>query len=465
MRQLKALWILLGVVVVLSGAYLVVHLVQTDQQDQQEKLEAVVSLLKYDGDTTQKIQISNEDGEFEFSYIDDTWTMTSENPFATNTNALSLICSYMADISSTKTITHHADRLAAYGLDQPVSITTFTSDNLEHTILIGDATPTYDAYYAKLPDSDTIYTISYTYGSVLCASKDTLRSTGIVENTYASDVTEFGLERDGKRIYLVNRTGSNWEMSEPLNIAAYPTKITSILDLFVRLTIGSFVEENPSDLSKYGLDQPGYVFTVGTADKHYEIRIGDPISADVNELYVYAMNVGTKQVFTIEQSAIESVQSDTVDMIYPYILNPEITEITSVQVDGLDIHSKLSVDYNNNQFDLDGMDLDAMGDTVIAACQNYYHGIATTSLSGLDLDANPEYTTPDISIVYSLTDGSTLRLDLIRQTEDSSKYWVFINGEYTKLITRTKFLTRPGSLEATYFSLVDKIASVQKAKQ
>lgn len=458
MKQGKIIALLAGAVVLLTGGYLALRFKNEEKTRQKEQQEAPVQLLSFDGDTTASLTVKNEEGTFRFLFQDQTWVLDG-NDFVANPYSISAICSYMSSLSSVKTIAKDVTDLSPYGLADPVELTAVTDNGNSYQLLVGDPTPTNESYYAMLPGGNTVYTIDYTSGSVFRATKNTLKNRYLLD-AYSTEITEFSLERQGQLIYSMTHSDAmQWVIDQPIQWQGYTSNINEVLDTFVRATATAYIDENPGDLSQYGLDQPSYRIHAKTETKEATVLLGKMVSDAENEISIYGMIQESGQVFYMTKAALNFLDDDLLSVAYPYVYNPDAATVKQLVVDLGDVQATLELDTQNKKYSCNGVDISDMGDAATEAFQSFYQAVATMGLSQVDPDAKPEGEAA-ITFTYTLQSGEVNRVELIPASDTT--YWIMKNGTYTNFMTRKKILNVTGGIFSSYETLQKAIQEANK---
>jgi|GEM_PF-1854505 len=467
MKQLRLVIALGAAAVVLTAVFFVVdHF--TKKKEEEANIGAAKVLFSFDGSLTKRITIDNEDGHFAFDWDaqNAVWQLVSTEQFHINTYAISAVCNYFCSLSSQKTVAFDCENPSIYGFDNPVTIQVYTSetgDNDPYVLYVGNNTPTYDAYYVMVGGSNDVYTIDYTSGSYFCLSKDTIKNTFLFD-TYSTEVEYYKLERDGNVILeLLRNADASWNLLDPAGMTLLKANIDNLMDTLVRVKVASFVEENPSDLAQYGLDQPHTKLfvrgTYGTSDMESEIWFGGDLP---DPLYEYGYFVESKQVFSILKADVSFTQNNIITYLYPYCSDVMIEDLEAVEIDMgdvYDMHETLYVDYENGQYALGDTDIDALGDDNISTLfENYYRSISNLRITDTDFTAVPEGDAA-ITITYRFSDGSVQCLEFIPQAENN--YWLVIDGQYTNLTVRLNRFTGTGCPVKSYEELIYALKAYQ----
>ena len=462
MKQLRWVWVLGIAAVLLTGIFLIVDHV-TKEKEAEKQIGGPQQLFQINSDLITRLTVDNEEGHFAFDWDakEGEWQIVSQEQFDINTYAIAAICNYFCKLSSVKTVAFDCEDTSVYGFDHPITLKLYTSDP-EHeepyVLLIGDSTPTYDAYYAMLENSNDVYTIDYNSGSIFCAAKDTLK------NTYLMDVTSshfdyYRLERGGKTVTEFGRTADySWELRQPAGFEYNKIRIDELVDTVIRIQYNRFIEEHPDDLAKYGLDQPkSKVFLEGTRKgKKITKEFWFGKSVDSTGLEVYGYLKETEQVFTVMTAEISFTEYPAEQYIASNCINVSISDLQSIDVDMGDIYDMketLHLDYANTQYSLGDIDITALNDDKIMGLFNaYYRSITLLSFTELDLDAKPDpEAEPEIRILYTFLDGHTTELTFTEK--EKNNFYLFRDGSYTGMTVRLNQFSNRGCMTEAYEAL------------
>ncbi|MBR4199769.1 MAG: DUF4340 domain-containing protein [Oscillospiraceae bacterium] len=456
MKQLRWVLILGITVLVLFGVFLVVDH-YTKKKEEEQRIGEPQQLLLIDSSQISRITVDNEDGHFAFDWDQlKGWQLVSSEQFEINSYAVSAMCNYICNLSSLKTVAFDCKDTSVYGFDAPITIKVYTTESdpeQPYVLFVGDATPTYDAYYVMLENSDDVYTIDYNSGTVFCSAKDMLKNTYLMDVT-SSQFNYYRLEHDGKTVTEFGRTeDASWDLRVPSGFTLYKVRIDDLVDTLTRMQVSGFVEEHPQDLAKYGLDKPhSKIFLEGNSNGSSlkrEIWFGSETDNSGTEIYGYVKE--SEQVFRIIKNTVSFIEAPADRYILPNCISVSIEELESVEIDMgevYDMHEVLHLDYENKQYALGDTDITAMNDeTLTSLFTAYYRAVTQLSFTALDLDAKPEPDEePAIRILYTYLDGHTAELTFCEKEENN--YYLFRDGSYTGMTVRlNEFSERSGIIK------------------
>lgn len=464
MKQFKWIIILAVTAVLLVGGFIAVDLIMKDKEEK-AKIGGPKTLFSFDGNTTTRITIENEDGFFRFDWdeTDATWKLVSDDPFAINIYAISTVCNYFCMLNTEKTVAFDCKDTSVFGFDHPVTLkvyTTQTGEDHPYILYVGDSTPTYDAYYAMVEGSNDVYTIDYNSGSVFCLAKDTLKNIYMFD-TFSTQVTYLKLERDNQTVMELQRDEESlWQMHQPRSFPVNSSEISTMIDTLVRAEYASFVEENPKDFAKYGLDKPkqklwlkGYF---RSSEMSEEFWFGDPISDNADETKLYGYAVGAKQVFTIYRADVFYIFKDAKDYILPYVVSYNISDVDKITIDLgdlYDLHSTLDVNYAEGKatYQLDDKAPSTDSEDLQMLYNNFYRSVMGVQFYELELDAVPPETDPAASFTFDMTDGTRHVLNYISKEENV--FYAVLDGNYTGMTIRLNQFTGGTGIRMVYDTL------------
>jgi len=137
-----------------------------------------------------------------------------------------------------------------------------------------------------------------------------------------AEMQEMTIEND-EGIYKFKKNGTEWEMISDNKFRYSKDRISGIATYFLELNAEKVVEENATDLSKYGLDKP-VTITIKTADSETGMLFGNATAT--KESY-YAMKKGDNTVYTVAIYIGENVRvkkDDLKDRALFTALSPDI---------------------------------------------------------------------------------------------------------------------------------------------
>ena len=467
MKQLRWIWILAAAAVLLTVLFIVVDR-KSKEKEAKARIGEAKQLFQIDPEDVTEIELNNEEGRTLFTWKDNSWQVIEGEQFNVNVYAVNALCNYFCNLESLKTVAFDCKDTAVYGFADPITIKLYTTDtDKEHPYIlyVGDATPTYDAYYAMLDGSDDVYTIDYNSGTVFCSNRNSLKDLYMF-HVSSSLVNYYKLEKDDKTVLEFRRSSDDhlWKMIQPAQFQLSNAEMNDLTDVIIRVKLKGYIEDNPDDLAQYGLDHPHTKIWLegnnGETELKEEIWFGDTISSNENETQIYGYYANSRQVFSINKAEISFTDEKLTSLMMPYCAEPDIENLQKVEIDMgdvYDLHETLYLDYAQNQYSLGDTDITALkDDEIMQLYQAFYRSIASLSFSEIDLESKPDPDEePAIKVVYTELDGKTLTLDLV--PKDKTNYYLVKDGTYSGLVVRLHNLTGAGGITDRYKMLTDKL--------
>lgn len=461
MKLYRNMIILVAVLLALGGVLVAAKLlIKNDTEDVDD--ENIITLYAYDSKLLTDLIIESDDGKFVFKKREGTeeydaeWDMISGGEFPIHNQNVNIVSLNAVDLKAYKLVEENPESLDIYGLDNPYRVTFKLSDGTEKYIDVGSMTPTKQAYYIRISDSNNVYAIYSYKGDLLVATKDEIRNKNVFD-VYSDEVMKISLDRDGKKVFAAEYSEEvGWQITEPIKIGANLVKLSTIFETFVRASAETYIEENAQDLAKYGLDNPKYVIEAATADVHVKLLLGK--NTDGETLY-YARYDNSNEVFTIDKSSLSFIDIKTIEVLDTLIYTPFIYDVSEVVVnfDGKTVVSQVESDSakpEEDKFTVDGIDVLSKGSDGEEAFRNFYRSLVGIYYSDIEILEEKPTGTPEISITYILEkDPGKMVIEFV--SKDEKKYYVLENGEYLgKLVNKSVFDEGDG-LRKNYAKLMD----------
>jgi len=331
--------------------------------------------------------------------------------------------------------------LSEYGLDKPAYTVTYKMANGDtHVLTFGDVTKDDSSVYCRLDGAGDVYTTSKIkltkcQNTILDFLDLTITA---ITNT---DVASISFKRTSDNLdaliagaQVLSNDGSQsefgWVFNKPFTIEASPEFDTLMTSVFA-LSVTSYVDLNPSDYSKYGLDAPAYEFGI-TLNSGKLIKIS--LSRDMGGIY-YGISSASPAVFTLSKDVVTGLETPLVELIIPYLSYNFISNVKAIDAtfpEGsfetqMDVGPNVKISDDTSKVSLDGRDAKVFSSDNRSYFAVLFESLVCIDISDFDLDAKPA-DTKDITIVITKKDSTQITIDLA--VKDENTYYAFIDGEY-----------------------------------
>lgn len=202
-----------------------------------------------------------------------------------DTSRLSSFISSNSMVAISHKIEGKADSLSAYGLDMPEkSALILLKDGTQHKLHIGSSANFEGEYYVMQEGTDFVCTIASYEIESLMQSPSEFRSMDICALN-AESIASFTVKKNGRKEISIKydesfKPANEYEAASYLvtypynNVTASLDKLQALFESISSLTADSIVEENPSNLKKYGLDKPYELELTDRDGKTTTVRMG-----------------------------------------------------------------------------------------------------------------------------------------------------------------------------------------------
>ncbi len=200
-----------------------------------------------------------------------------------------------------KVISENANDLSGFGLDKPEVEVNAKTPKKKYRILIGTESPTGSGTYIRVDNESRVILVNRdSVEGFLIKSANDLRDRRIIS---FGNVSALEIERGDTRI-SINKKGNSWELDDNKSIRVNESKVLGLLEGIEGLEVEKFVDDNPGDLSPYGLDKPETRIVISDADKKKTLLFGKRENGKV-----YAKIADEKSVYLVDDEILSKIPS------------------------------------------------------------------------------------------------------------------------------------------------------------
>jgi len=406
---------------------------------------AYIDFLRGDNDRLTFEKVEREvDGE-----TTEKWVVTHpEINFEPKTSAISDFTFTFANIYSENLIEEDPEDLSVYGLDDPAAtLTVRTKEGEEVQIYIGSQSPTGVAYYIQVAGDPAVYTLrKYTVDKVFTKVDDLRDKTIPVPDPQALTYLKLYSEQSGETIEVVpiddddrvSRLATTsafkiiqpYRTPRPVDTQRFDETMQKIPPTF---TIIDFIDDDPDDLSVYGLDTPRYEFEMRDANNaSVHLFFGEEADAD----HAYAKRADSPEVFTLNKSSLQVLQTDPFTVVEKFLLIVNIQYVERITLTGEGTTYDITIDDTNfDEETLEGQLFYVNGIEIEDELfRKYYQTIIGLYADAENPNPGPYPGSSDVTIQFELNDrvsADSARLDLVQVNKDF--YAAYRNG-YSEFI-------------------------------
>ena len=295
-------WPTLALVVVLAGLVGYIYFVDSKQEagGTTAKEKPFGSLQ---ADDVEEVQIKSADGETtRVQKSDGKWQVVDPVKTDADTSELTTIASSIATFEINHVVDENATDLKQYGLEPARLDVAFRSKgqkDLRH-LQLGEKTPTGTDLYARFPDQKRVFLVSSFLDATFNKNTFALRDRRIL--VFDRNMVE-GLElTSGTTKTVLTKTGSEWRLASPVSVRADFAAVEGALERLSSTQMQGIVDQDGTDLTKYGLTKPTGTINVKTGASGATLTLGSTENA-----LLFAKDSSRPLVFTIAPILKEDV--------------------------------------------------------------------------------------------------------------------------------------------------------------
>ncbi|HOX39340.1 MAG TPA: DUF4340 domain-containing protein [Candidatus Brocadiia bacterium] len=220
-------------------------------------------LARFEADSVMRIDLVRADGTFSVlrKDKDSPWTFKDVSDIQAESSALKDFLENLGTFEIAEFVQDAPKDLAEYGLDSKSAVEMQLVGAEEKTVervMVGKANEAGDKLYAKRADQAAVYAVPA--GDAvdgILKPRLAFRFRNVL-NVVKTDIRSFTLKRGDKTFECVRSEANetDWTLKNPGSGATDTWNVSDLLNSASNLTAKKFVEENPQDLAKYGLDKP-----------------------------------------------------------------------------------------------------------------------------------------------------------------------------------------------------------------
>ncbi|MFV0401168.1 MAG: DUF4340 domain-containing protein [Oscillospiraceae bacterium] len=374
-----------------------------------------------------------------------------------------------AKVSSVKSVvTEKADDLGVFGLTNPqATVSIKYEDNTSATLLIGDAAPAGEGYYAKRGDSDTVYLLSPSTGAAkFLDDKLTLMDKTLTGGTAGSDeeaASQFGRVELGGTVRgeepviiealpedeVTSASGmvlTSHRIVSPIRVNLAYQRGSDVLAKAFGLVADKVVDagKTPENLAKYGLEEPYSTISIELVQQYQEgetiktmtIPYSLQVSAPQADGSVYLVTGSSELIYQIQASALPWLESTAFDLMDRMIVMPFIDKVASIKLEGEGVETSL-FNLSGESSDLVVQINDSPVDT--ANFRAYYQTLIGTSYDSIPEEELPEDAREIFAITYNYREGGA---DVVKFYEGPSRKVYATLNDGDPYLVLTSYLDR-----------------------
>jgi len=332
MRHKKTNWILLAGTLLLGISILMLERVGKDSSRQMQRTKTLFAIYP---DSIEQLLLERGGVQMECTRTSAGWLLTRPVHAALNSGMVEQMVSGMARVERGELLTAETLRQrnltpSDYGFDDPRARITFKNSRGTFTWLIGRDAPVGKTLYVMLEGGEDIISAPQTLLHLIPQDPSWIRDRTLVSGEIAA-VRGLDLRRPAGFLQLRQQEANGWKMQQPHAGRADLPAVHSLIEKLFSARIETFITDEKTDLTAYGLEKPDYALTVFTQDERTQtLLIGKPLT-ETPELR-YAKRVESDPVFTVPSEWTKEFDVETGLLRSRKLIGLPPERITSIQL-------------------------------------------------------------------------------------------------------------------------------------
>ncbi len=433
MIKIKQIVIASIVLVLLIATFVTLKLVKPNDSTSDNSTDSQsVKLFNHTEKDCKSIILKNENNQYVINNVNGAWEI--EGMPSVSKDAISSVVNDIVNISYQNKITENVDDLGAFGLDNPkAQVTIELNDGNKDIFLLGNVTPIPNTFYLKKEGDNSIYTVYSGIQSSINTKFEDKKDTSI-DMISTDKITLISLKQKDKKEILLkgifdsSSNGNNTDkistitsmsMDNPYaNIKLDQSKVDHFIKSITAFSLNEVVEENASDFSKFGFDNPKLeLMTMDSNGKALKITAG---GQDENGQYYVRINDG-KTVYKAFKQLVEDLAINPYELVDKLVYLPQIDEVDNIKIEnGSETYTlKLTKQDSKYSYTLNDSNMDqTKGEDLYQSIT----GLITDGECATDVSLNTV-----MKITYELKDGKPETVIEFKEYDDNF-YRVYVNG-------------------------------------
>jgi hypothetical protein len=419
MRKINNLFILSISIIILLSLYFILKSRPNETIDKFQDSSNSISLLELKPEQITKIVLKSKSNVIRFERQKNQWITNLNFPLIQN--KIDNLANIFKDLNADHVIEEEPTDLEQYGLKHPSVIieVAMAEENKSKIMYLGELTPTGNAYYLKLDTDPAVYTIPGYIGAKFKMSPAGFRDhTLTIINPEKINYYKFSwrdkpvleIKLDTSDSKLSQYGIGTWWMVKPYydKIPIATDKFQLILNNLSSITKAEkFIDDNPSDLTHYGLTEPQGELVINDGDSVFHLLIGKPM----DENFIYCKKSGLSSIFTVRSSVLDILDVKPFELVEKFVFIPNIEDVDQINLSGLGFNHLFTIGHQKKddtkedseaQYNVYKIDGKKTEEKLFKSIYQNLIGLLFES----ECSNQPKNKVPDLSLNYQLNKGS-----------------------------------------------------------
>jgi hypothetical protein len=266
-----------------------------------------------------------------------------------------------------------------------------------------------------------------------------------------NDVQEITLTKSENKIHLKRSTIGEWNLIEPVKDHGDSITVNSILTTIKELRFKQVVEEEPKDITPFGLDKPGLLIKIKfNSGNEKSLLIGDRSQVGFGTY----IKLGKEKKVLLANFPLPSLDKSLFDLRDKTILDYNTAEVTSFDLQRPDNTLHFTKDLKNNQWTLSGPATTRADDDAV---ENFLNSVRIARAKSFKEESSSDLSQYDLdkpAIILNIKQGDNASpMELRVGKKETSGYFAQSNIRKSLITIDEKLYSK---LSQNYLDLISK---------
>ncbi len=318
------------ILVILTGGYIIKFEKSNAELAAYRAIDS--QAIRFSSDSLSTIAVEKDGVDFTVIREDGNWSLSKPVEAKVAPEKMDQMVSQIAMLKRMDVVPVKTDEAKKeYGFDEPRARLTLSDNQGEKTWLIGRDTPVGDTMlYIMEEGAQEAVVANSIILKVLPSNIDDIRDRKIfTENNSA--ISRIDIRRPSGFLQLVMDASGRWKIQQPGISMARQNVISDILNFTLNIPIKTFIADEVTDLTSYGLKDPQAQIMIASGEESgVGLLIGNPVPDDPTLLYAKQSEEFT--IFTVSADVLPVLQIDANLLRDPRILPMDTANIKQIDI-------------------------------------------------------------------------------------------------------------------------------------
>lgn len=302
--------------VIFIGLFAYVYLYEViGEREKKEAEEEAKKLINIKGQDYYTIVIERPDVKITFQKERDVWWIDTPIKYRADDSNVSSLTYYIGNAKNDGEVAETGKDSVSYGLGPPrMKLYVLDQKSIIDSLLIGDKSPVGNHVFARQSNTGRIFLTDYYLSEQMEKDLSYYRNKRVLE-FQRGDASRMVFTFPNQTIEMKRLAYNEWEIEKPIKTRAEYSVITELLDRFSTSDVEKFIDENPKNLKKYGLDIPMVRLNIYVEKDASErsLIVGSKVrkeDADEGKVLYYAKNEVFTPVIAIDSSLVNKINTN-----------------------------------------------------------------------------------------------------------------------------------------------------------